>query len=355
MENTDPLFFFSRILVEQECVLRNVENILVDSQNEARASAAVALKQDVLQWLSIYDFEAMYARAASIRSPGTCGWLLEVEEFRALDRSEMPCLWLHGMAGSGKTILASRVIDHFLSAPKHDRGSIAYFYCDAGDSDSLRTEVVLGSLLFQLCAQLDAMPPPILEAFKESGRIPGQRRRPTVDQLRAMALLALVESKRPIFVIDGIDEVNDRRVLCEALTSLLSDPSNDLRAFLASRSEPDIRAALSKLVAISSQSAPAGDDIDSYIDDQMVKNPRFQTMTARMRHLVRQALRKNAQGMWACPSRPLRKYLSVFIYLMSGRFRWVQCQIDEMSKIRTDKAIKAALANLPVGLEETYA
>jgi hypothetical protein len=36
------------------------------------------------------------------------------------------------------------------------------------------------------------------------------------------------------------------------------------------------------------------------------------------------------------------------------RFRWVQCQLDEISNLRTDKAIKAALGALPETLEASY-
>ena len=36
------------------------------------------------------------------------------------------------------------------------------------------------------------------------------------------------------------------------------------------------------------------------------------------------------------------------------RFRWVQCQLDEISKLRTNKAIKAALKALPETLEASY-
>lgn len=36
------------------------------------------------------------------------------------------------------------------------------------------------------------------------------------------------------------------------------------------------------------------------------------------------------------------------------RFRWVQCQIEELSRLRTNKAIRQALKSLPQDLDETY-
>ena len=36
------------------------------------------------------------------------------------------------------------------------------------------------------------------------------------------------------------------------------------------------------------------------------------------------------------------------------RFRWVQCQVQELSTLRTDKAVRQALKSLPRDLDETY-
>ena len=36
------------------------------------------------------------------------------------------------------------------------------------------------------------------------------------------------------------------------------------------------------------------------------------------------------------------------------RFRWVQCQLDEKSRLRTDAALKRALNQLPSSLEGSY-
>jgi hypothetical protein len=37
-----------------------------------------------------------------------------------------------------------------------------------------------------------------------------------------------------------------------------------------------------------------------------------------------------------------------------GMFRWIQCQLDTLRKIRTPQALKYALEVLPAGLDETY-
>ena len=39
---------------------------------------------------------------------------------------------------------------------------------------------------------------------------------------------------------------------------------------------------------------------------------------------------------------------------LSCRFRWVQCQLDILSRLRTPGAIRQALKNLPPTLDKTY-
>jgi hypothetical protein len=40
--------------------------------------------------------------------------------------------------------------------------------------------------------------------------------------------------------------------------------------------------------------------------------------------------------------------------LFTNRFRWVQCQLDQIRSIRTNKKILEAIKNLPIGLVATY-
>ena len=44
-------------------------------------------------------------------------------------------------------------------------------------------------------------------------------------------------------------------------------------------------------------------------------------------------------------------YLGDFV---DDRFRWVQCQLDQIRTIRTNKKILEAMKNLPIGLFATY-
>ena len=43
--------------------------------------------------------------AKGIRVPGTCEWIKENENFRALEKGEISLLWITGTPGKGKTML----------------------------------------------------------------------------------------------------------------------------------------------------------------------------------------------------------------------------------------------------------
>ena len=61
-------------------------------------------------------------------------------------------LWLSGIPGSGKTILASSLVEETAQASNPSR-ALAYFYCDYKDVEKQKPVQVLGSLAAQLARQ----------------------------------------------------------------------------------------------------------------------------------------------------------------------------------------------------------
>lgn len=61
----------------------------------------------ILNWISDISPTKHHDFNRSFRSAGTGGWLLEKQSFREwADSDSSSLLWLHGIAGSGKTMLA---------------------------------------------------------------------------------------------------------------------------------------------------------------------------------------------------------------------------------------------------------
>jgi hypothetical protein len=271
--------------------------MLQDAKTEKEISQLSDRRKQILRWLSDHEFETRHRRASALRNSMTCRWLLETPQFQALMHSQSTCLWLHGMAGSGKTILASSVIDHLLSSPATDGYTLAYFYCDATDSESQRPEVVLGTLLCQICSQLAEIPGAVDAAFADATSPSGNQTKATAEELQSMMIIALRGCHNPFVVVDGLDESVNRGNLCELLASLASEQDSPVRLFVTSRPEPDIRKVFGGMANISAQCKAADSDIDEYIAARIDSNARLRKMSDDLQQHVHHELREGAQGM----------------------------------------------------------
>jgi len=64
-------------------------------------------------------------------------------------------LWVHGKPGSGKTILASAIVEDIKAVHQTGWASFAYFYFDFRDFSKRNIRSLLSSVLTQLCDQSD--------------------------------------------------------------------------------------------------------------------------------------------------------------------------------------------------------
>lgn len=82
-----------------------------------------------------------------LRQPMTGLWLTEGSTFQAWLHSRNSKLWLSGIPGAGKTVIAASAIEEAMneSSAKH---AVAYFYCDYKDSEKQDPIRILGSLAY---------------------------------------------------------------------------------------------------------------------------------------------------------------------------------------------------------------
>ncbi|KAK2762332.1 hypothetical protein FQN54_001342 [Arachnomyces sp. PD_36] len=123
-------------LIENQVSIAEFEEIhnrYLISMRESNREKEVQIKDRkamVAQWLSPFDIEAEQENYRTIRSackdPGR--WLLNDRLFKkwlSLEDCDTPLLWLNGIPGAGKTILASIVVDEILHIPD---STVAFFY-----------------------------------------------------------------------------------------------------------------------------------------------------------------------------------------------------------------------------------
>ncbi|KAJ5675371.1 Pfs NACHT and Ankyrin domain protein [Penicillium macrosclerotiorum] len=101
----------------------------------------------IKRWLYPPDPSSSANRARMLRHEGTGVWLLENDVFQSWHSGPRQHLWLHGLAGCGKSVLSTTVLDHLAQ----EIGSIALsFFFDFNDVAKQTLDGMLRSLAFQL-------------------------------------------------------------------------------------------------------------------------------------------------------------------------------------------------------------
>ncbi|KAK8066094.1 hypothetical protein PG997_012841 [Apiospora hydei] len=187
----------------------------------------------------------------ALRIGETCDWIIESELWQdwLQGGSESCCrfLFIHGIAGSGKTILASALIDELLhnlgkrtleERQAHLKG-FSYYYC-SHEHDADEKRPFLRWIIYDLCRQLGDYVPESLAGVADASEIP--------DEVLLKCFLAISKQfkERVYLVVDAVDECRSPRAgFLEVLTTIGASPSyKHVSLLITGRLEPDINRAI---------------------------------------------------------------------------------------------------------------
>lgn len=338
--------------MSQSATLETVSDTLSELSTEVKSSNAAQVRRQVLDWLSEHQYEAQYRRGYQLHCSDTCKWLLDHENYVRWFQSRSSFLWMHGQAGSGKTIATSYLIHHLASSQKFPDFVLGYFYYDASTIESLTPETFFGAILKQFCSELPELPTEVVDSYKRATNRSGTPKQPSLSELKFLLRTFLERQNSAVIVIDGIDESPDYAVVCDFLTSVVQSGQYPLRVFVSSRPEVDLRRRFKQFQQIPVPEFALEEDIGVYIKMRIATDPRLRRMSEKMKQYVELTLRTDSHGMSVTPyasQSALDK-----LRLTYSRFRWVQCQLDEIARLRTDAALKRALNQLPSSIEGSY-
>ncbi|KAN0141605.1 Ankyrin repeat-containing domain protein [Lactarius tabidus] len=298
------------------------------------------LLQDLRGWLSPPDPSTNHNIACDTQHERTATWVFNEDIFKEWESSGS-LLWIHGKAGSGKSILCSAIIQHIML---HDSvtASMAYFYFDFRDVDKKNPGNLLRSLLMQLSSQSEHCADILSRLHSNYKFSKGQpSERALVKCLKDM-LMALSSSQFPTYIIlDALDECPNtsgiptpRDHLLGLLKDLVDLHLQNLHICVTSRLEPDIRTALKPLASghLSLHDQPGQKrDIAKYVISVVQSDIKMKNWREDDRKLVIQSVSEKADGM----------------------FRWVFCQL-EMLRHCLPPSLRRQLNELPKSLDETY-
>ncbi|KUJ13873.1 uncharacterized protein LY89DRAFT_753194 [Mollisia scopiformis] len=323
---------------------------LVSLQMSIDARQRETCRSDLLDWLSSVDPSKNYNNALRTREDGTGNWLLKSRNFKDWEIGRRSLLWSNGKgitlspAGSGKSILSASIIEHLREAyGPNPETALAYFYFSFNDGKKQNVVEALSSIVKQLCCRRPDTPEAVeaLRQYKTSGQRPDQK---TLEKTLDAVLHGFTHVH---IVLDALDECPSddqaRHNLLETIGRVLASEPDNLHLLLTSRREVDIEKAL--IPALSNASS------DCFSIDINVLNEQEALETDITFHIDHEF---NTEPFCSWPPDIKEEVKSALINNADGMFQYVACQFNDLRLHGSRATIRAALRNLPKGLDDTY-
>lgn len=240
--------------------------------------------------------------AMKLWQEGTGGWFTESDDLRRWFEGRDPRLWLSGIPGAGKTVLASAIIEKTRKEVMHSNGdmALAFFYCDYKDIATQDISTILNSVISQISVCNNEALAILLEhytKFCKPGRIITSDDRPSQTEL-IHKLTSIF--KRLFIIVDGLDECGHNvSETVRELRDLNPQSCSNISTLFLSRKEHEINQVLSdEYLHISI--AARNTDLKLYVYAQMerrTKDERLVIEDPDVRDKIIDKLINNADGM----------------------------------------------------------
>lgn len=323
--------------LDTRLIARSVDSLHFHQQIEADKSQyreAQERKQALLAKLTTVDFQATHVDISSRRAHNTGRWLLDCPEYISWrSKVSSSVMWCGGIAGAGKTVLASLIIDSLRepemaqNSPESQRActGVAGIYCSYKSPQP--TDNLLGSLLQQLLLPLPSISDSAQAAI-------------ATENVSKSLSDALKKYQHTFIIVDALDECPNRVELLEGLRQLLestySNPGDTLlhilvtgRDSVAAEMERELKP--DERLEIRSSEA----DVRSYLQQSLCVQPQLLKWikdSPEFGYLVLEAITSRVNGM----------------------FLLARLYTDLVANIPTKRGVRKALERLPSGIDDTY-
>ncbi|KAI1209261.1 ankyrin [Annulohypoxylon truncatum] len=274
-----------------------------------------------------------YEMSLKLRQPRTGLWLLRLPNFQTWLSTPDEKIWLSGIPGAGKTVLAGTIIEASL-AKCNDSMAGAFFFCDYKAEKTHSPANILGSLAYQIAIQKKEAYQTLEQYYRDLHPSNSLSRDYTIGGLER-ALRDMIKLFDRVFItVDGIDECGQSVEEVLDILCAISKDSDNISMALLSRDEHNIRDRLENDFVCEKVAAHT-EDITEYVTAQIEKRMRIRKLRIDDLELKGEIMQGLIDG-------------------AAGMFRWVACQLDHLEQCDSDQECREALKKLPPNLNETY-
>jgi hypothetical protein len=196
-------------------------------------------RRSIIDWLGTPSSFSNFHDAQKLKSPSTGDWFLKSPRFKNWKEFSGPHLWLHGIPGSGKTVLCSSIVGAVISsATSSNQPVVLYHFFDFSTQDNRAVGLFLRSLL----AQAQISEPKTLQPLKKLyDSYHSGLQYPNDKELLETLRVILMNGGHTYIIIDAMDECLERDGLLDAIEKIDSWKMDKLRILTTSRMEGDIQ------------------------------------------------------------------------------------------------------------------
>ncbi|KAM7184417.1 hypothetical protein V8F20_012240 [Naviculisporaceae sp. PSN 640] len=265
---------------------------------------------------------------------GTCHWVLSEPSFtKWLDDHSQPStsslLWIHGLPGSGKSVLSSYLVDYMA----HHGHSCQYFFIRQADSRKRSLSSLLRSIAFQI-TQSDPSFLQALAKVSDNLTLRGADARTIWQRVFKSVLFTCIRARSdPLFwILDGFDECDDVRSGIKLLTEVLAFPL-PIKILVTSRQNSEIEMALKRA---------------SLVHGKAVDTMTMQGNVEDCERLIK------AELDWTHIPDFQQRISKRLLQQAEGSFLWIKLTVDRINRCHTAAAVEQALQALHPGMEQLY-
>lgn len=256
----------------------------------------------MLRWLAAPDPSSNHQAACAAHSPTTGNWFLTSDAFKSWWDNPNEHLWIYGLPGCGKSVLASTIIERaFTLCEDLPHRSLLYFYFDFREETKQTVDGFLRALLVQLARRGPDFPPELQDLYTQRER---KHRQPTVLDLLDVFTSILERCQHTYLIIDALDECSskdspEREGMLSLVKRMKEEPNLSVNVLILSRAELDIEKGLQTVIThkVGIQNEIVDADIRVHVRRELANNARLKDRSPLVKAEIEASLVDGAHGM----------------------------------------------------------